>query len=922
MASFGIVLDLLDDRYLNLHDVTGNVQSFPTLVPYEQYTQNMIVYRMDNNLEVLLGMLHEFTNRASRALRKELWTWCIQWEVEEVRRNTSTGSPATKKPRTDSSLQSPVHESPPRKPPAYTQCERRCLHPALFDNPKFLRVLIDIVQADSRVLPNFVEFLYEWIDFHQGGGTALQAALRMEIPSLWLFKYHPLTLAAKYPRTAFKGSLDEGTQEAKLGDPKAVENEQLQEAATKIGEKLLLKEPDLAALERRSEESERMQYREVKFGLQPPLDPNDEPLTPLINIPRGQEQRNKYYAACFRNRQRALWLLQEAGLSARQVANYRRTQDESLRETREDIEGIGFANYYKDEPYAHEQFTEIEKIVGLREKQNEIATSTRLSLEAQLAAVRQSAGISDNEGTSSQHAVPPPLILPTPMHPGRRDITATFLQRIRAMAQKRDLDIRLLPLALHGRVKSKILAKVTVAPVSPAAPTDTRHPSQMPRWPWDDTNRSDSEGDDESEVYSGDDIDPDERDDDVDDHLMDLDAPANPFSNAPNRPPIAPSTAATALDIPSYIQGLSLTQVTNLLPLLTNRAQQAVLQGTASLNPAPQPTLSGQMTGIIPATSTATNAPALGSLQAAGLQVPASMHPTAGPMQTQNARPGLPSGSPGTNITPPAQTQAPQNANPIGPLGPASAQLLRIQQLMAARGLIAEIPAAPASLGTPGSVGASASRPTQLLASSSIRTAPPAGLHLQQLPHPEISPTIRDTNHSPVSLSPLAANLGSNLTITSSSAASPHGIPILIYLPQIILPSRTTPLNAATDCMLLGYTRPNSGTLTLTRAIFLPVGVWGNILNRVRKGDFSVLETYTVPPNHPRLMAWKGLVNNPDDVRGPHKTVYDKLCQIYGMMANCMDREEEVTKRWRASPGPLTATKRGGCVGGVGFVCR
>jgi hypothetical protein len=161
------------------------------------------------------------------------------------------------------------------------------------------------------------------------------------------------------------------------------------------------------------------------------------------------------------------------------------------------------------------------------------------------------------------------------------------------------------------------------------------------------------------------------------------------------------------------------------------------------------------------------------------------------------------------------------------------------------------------------------------------------------------------------------ANLTGSLTLANPYAASPDGIPIQIYVPKIVMSPNTMP-NEATDCLILGYTRPGTGVLKLSRAIFLPVGVWENTLRRVRLGKFSVLETYVPPLTHPRFVAHKGTLTSPEQLRSPHKSLHDKLGLIYGFMANCVDREEELTKRWRATPGPLTETKRGAVWEGYG----
>ncbi|KAF2692174.1 hypothetical protein K458DRAFT_411826 [Lentithecium fluviatile CBS 122367] len=166
-------------------------------------------------------------------------------------------------------------------------------------------------------------------------------------------------------------------------------------------------------------------------------------------------------------------------------------------------------------------------------------------------------------------------------------------------------------------------------------------------------------------------------------------------------------------------------------------------------------------------------------------------------------------------------------------------------------------------------------------------------------------------------MTPLAANFANTLNLKSTTAVpssllGPQTIPIQIYIPKIVLhPRAGTTVDSATDCILLGHTSPNSTTLTLTHALFLSLTVWESTLNRVRQGRLTPLETYTPPPNHPRFRAGTGLLNNPDDIKGPHKAVYEKVRCVYGFMANCGSREEELTKRWKVTKGPLTERQRG-----------
>jgi len=394
MASYGKVLDLLDDRYLNLQDVMGNVEPFPALVPYEQYTQNVLVYKMDTTHEIFMGLIQDFTDRTARQWGKELWTWAVQWEVEQAPSSQKDGfGPASKKPRMDlsGSVALTPTQLPPRRP-AYTVVERRFLDAELMKEEDMLRILIDIVQIESRLVPNFIEFLYRWIDFYEGDGYALQAAVRQEIPSLWDFEYHPVVLRDQEVKNRNKAEETEKTEENNNSENVEGSLETKKEAR---------KKPDLAAMEQKAERSERMQYKEVRFGLQPPK-PEDEPMPPLINVPKDYLKRQRYYAACFKTRQRALFLLNEAGITMRQISNYEKMQKAHPKETSEERDGKGLANYLKDKPFAQHEFALKEKRAADREKNKETIISNRLAVEAQQAmqnAATEAMDTSTNSGS-------------------------------------------------------------------------------------------------------------------------------------------------------------------------------------------------------------------------------------------------------------------------------------------------------------------------------------------------------------------------------------------------------------------------------------------------------------------------------------------------------------------------------------------
>ncbi|KAI4932832.1 hypothetical protein J4E85_003233 [Alternaria conjuncta] len=165
------------------------------------------------------------------------------------------------------------------------------------------------------------------------------------------------------------------------------------------------------------------------------------------------------------------------------------------------------------------------------------------------------------------------------------------------------------------------------------------------------------------------------------------------------------------------------------------------------------------------------------------------------------------------------------------------------------------------------------------------------------------------TAPSPLHLRPPSplSSFAPSLLATSPFTTSHRGIPVQIYLPKIVVPANTIGPGglklgdngvAETDAFLLGYTHPKSGKITLNRAVFLPLGVWANAQDRVRKGHYQVLESYAAPNGRPSV---------------PHRAAYEKVKQAYEMMImeSPVARERELTKRWRAGRGRMTATQRG-----------
>ena len=431
MASFGKVLDLLDNCFLELQDVVGNVEPLPKLVPYEAYSRAALVYRLDVPHEVFLGLIQDLTMRRAHELNKELWSWLVQWEVDD---SELTQQPSLAKrlwPDSRNANALSKTQSAPR--PSLPIFERRTFNKALMLEEDMLRVLIDIVQIESSLVPNFIEFLYQFIDYYEGDGKALKAALLREIPSLWDFEYHPLPIsqdeAREYIAPQKRRKKDHGKDET---------------ISTSLNNTAGLRQkPDLAAFERRAfnaVESERLQYREVKFGIQPPK--LEQPLPPLINIPVDDRKRIKYYAACFKSRECAIYLLIEAGVSIRQISNYQRLQTAHPRHTSDEEGGNGLRNYEKDAKFAQDHFELTKKQI----KHSEIAISNKLAVEAQLAAT---------------HAIPDgasglPLIPPTPMKARGSDKGAEMLERLHAVVRSNGPIINDVPRPLQSRMKSQV----------------------------------------------------------------------------------------------------------------------------------------------------------------------------------------------------------------------------------------------------------------------------------------------------------------------------------------------------------------------------------------------------------------------------------------------------------------------------------
>jgi hypothetical protein len=1019
MSSHGKVLDLFNDGYLELQDVVGNVEPLPSLVPYEEYEQNVIVYRMDTNHEIFMALIQDFTDRKAYDTGKELWTWYVQWEVDETAPSPPIALPhSPKKPRL--ALGQPTTPKDAHNGPML-KAERRIIATALMREEDMLRILLDIVQVDSTIVPNFVEFMYRWIDFYEGDGRALKAALKGEIPSLWDFEYHPLVLPVDVKEAAEKAKAEaaaSGAARDGASDEAGDKTRRTEDLAQGSPTKRMRQKPDLAAMEAQAEESERLQYREVHYGIRPPK--LKEPLPPLINIPLDRKKREHYYVACWKSRHRAFNLLRDAGVTVAQMRNYKKGQEAHPRDTPQHAGGDGLKYYEEDARLAQPILVEREKQKQLRNKQMEITISNKLAIEAQLAA-----SSATPEGLSGI-----PLIPLTPLYPKRPSMSSDLLRRTQATrASSAEERVNIVPSPLVGKMKSKLFegAKDKQALHGMFGRGSTQ-PVPRPTAGMCDGDDVDSE----SEF--------DDEGDDEDDQMRttstasgsntgaalppipSLPRPSLPTPSQPTASPMQPSHPnmphvgsfvpqqptpghATAgptqsgpgtPDVLEYMRNLTPIQARNLVMTLIPNTGQAIADSIRAPAAGPSSQAPAQTTQVANGASNSamhmpTN-PQMGFGQAPRPALPSLPPPPRAPAltfsppqlppgQAQPPRaiqgdanflrlgepprlqvPPLPSPVPGqgfpqggmhmfggTNGTgaypsgtgfgfaqqaPPQQFQPSaqqqpnahrpnmpqQSAYPVAPglsappPPPAFAQRLLVAQASGHQGL----QPSPAS--------------TSFAAQSTYTTPPP----IPRSPNPFLTPapSMQRNAPTPLNLAPAFPSLAPSLMATSPFTSRPEkGIPIQIYYPNILLPYNligpsglklgNLPLNlpgrrvrqnapvAETDAFLLGHTIPGSGEITLSRAIFLPAGVWKNALERVRKEKYEVLETYLGPRGGSMFL----------DHPGPHRAAYEKITQAFSLIApEAGNREEEVTKRWRVTQGLMTATDRGSVWEGWGVV--
>ncbi|KAF2117634.1 hypothetical protein BDV96DRAFT_570588 [Lophiotrema nucula] len=132
--------------------------------------------------------------------------------------------------------------------------------------------------------------------------------------------------------------------------------------------------------------------------------------------------------------------------------------------------------------------------------------------------------------------------------------------------------------------------------------------------------------------------------------------------------------------------------------------------------------------------------------------------------------------------------------------------------------------------------------------------------------------------------------------------SQPDGTPVLIYYPKIV--------GGEGDAVMLGIIKPGSPDISLSHAVLLKTSIWTVLLRRVQARAWSVLESYVCPQNIPDGKALSGKTS--------HEHVYEKLSQVYAFMSSCVNREQDLTKRWKVTKGPVTESERGAVWEGYG----
>lgn len=917
MASHGKVFDLFDERFLKLQDVTGNVELFPLLVPYDNYWKSILLYRTREDHDVFLSMVQGFTDRMARLDNQELWSWFVQWKVEKPVATRQQGlTPVTKKPKISGHSLLPTassYDHTPQGPHSQQSvnkaADRRHFDRELLKDQALQRILLSIVQIEDELVPNFIELLYQFIDLHEVDGYALRCAMEGEIPSLWDFEHHPTTLSPGIPEASTM-----------------IKNKHKEEIKNR-GKSTL-------EVEQAAEESRRLQYREMKFGLQPPK--KEDSKIPSVNVPKDTGKRIKYLAACYKSRTRAIALLREAGMEMDQIDNYDSDQQYPPLETPGEGKGKGLANYYRNGIYAQEQARLREKM-----KKTESLMSTRLDFEAEQAEQDAALEAAETEAGPEQFeepqrpSVPAPLI---PLTPRNTILGFPDPQVHRSIPSEVEEDlIDIVPVPLLGKLKSKLFAK-------------SRTQVQAFRESYgDDSDRSwtpgpsPSEDDDEDGENGGGNND---NGSESDAEMEDIGEPneqvedstgMNRTGSQPQDPAMMPTQRApTNPGIAPYITNLNPEQRRSLTSIMSSVLNNRSLPNDTPAETAPiygQSILLGNAFGLTTSHNSNNDRPTISGWAppqsfsqawanfAAPSQQPFNPLTNATALESRQA----------VTITPPTYNNNTSSANMNLPLH------LQRQRVPTPDGRWIYSPSGSHSVQpneatplasinhsslSPGLQNLSFGNPNNGQARQASATSPvdfrtPVTGHRtstpQYLTNPYQTPTLSSPHpgirrpNPPSPIKTTAFNSAANII-----SPIQQGIPIILWFSDVIDARHIRGGSEVTDAIMLGYVYPDSPIIEFQKAVFLPGSIASNVLWHARHGRYIHLESY-IPSYTPQNKM------SHSRFRNPHLHAYEKLRTVLELMTRTKNREMEHTKRWRTSPGMLTEVERGSVWEGWGL---
>ncbi|KAF2662338.1 hypothetical protein K491DRAFT_686819 [Lophiostoma macrostomum CBS 122681] len=870
MSSYGVVRDLFDEGYLKLEDIVHNVQPFPTLVPYDEYNDTILVYKTESDLDVVLGQIQSFTDRVAQGYKKELWTWVVQLKVDD----THTVQ-AAKKARLTPSYPSSIPSQPLRttlplgRKPGYMTATRRTFDGSLLQEIMLLRTLFSILAGPADEIPNFIEFLYQYLDSQCGDGYGLLCATRREIPSLNDFDHQPVA----------------------------------RECET------ILPQPTIV--------SGREEYQEKKWGLHPPTAVKRKSNEP----PRDTPAYTRYHAACFKARDAAKRLLHEAGITEGQMTNYIFAHTQATKDM-EEKDGPGLDPYISDREAALRlsAVQDLQFLPRLSHRGYETELVDHLDDEARQAAE----WLSEPEGSggpSNHLAIPAPFITPTPSSALNSNITGPDCTPDRRFVQAPPIPDRQLfdSSAAWAPSVNSLLLESHRPPASNSESQQDGGDASSGLFNWDAHvgNLPMPLGFNEATNqwnfgrwagFSG-------------DELGDI-AWRRPRPDRPIPPWLTHRGVTTPLNVPMissyatnlneedwrltdaewrHLESLSPAQLEHISEFV-GEDMQAAISAIASGGPMH---LSHEerrawkanidrANGIIPTSSTSG-----GSSQAANPQhaAPAMLAPS----NSQAQGPQVPSITITSTTTSNLQALFQPLAAVNAPHGYAPAQTQHLTLPGTSR---------HSSL-TPGIQGLSVHNPFASHMPAPILPPP-------TLPGANFSPPrqgiSRSNPPSPIKVDAIAklASIGSPVP----PAAIPKGVPVLIYYPSIVVHHPIDYLNSMSahtenseqkqardsqtstnaqpdpdppiDALMLGYLQSDNSYIALTHAVFLPTILRTALRSRVGHGGYTVLESYS-----PVVKGKAALRPEFGGLSCAHECAYDRLCQARELMMRFEDGETE-----------------------------